>query len=84
MKTYEYQGPTRILQDSAVEEVERYKTIADYFARKSNRDRFYGRNINSLQEMHDRLLDIQGEETLPEDIFNLCSKLLKRFDAGII
>jgi hypothetical protein len=83
MKTYEYKASDKILQDSTIEEVERYNTIAEYFAKKSNRDRFYGTNVKYLEEMHDRLLILKGE-TMPEHISNLCSKLLKRFDAGII
>jgi len=66
-----------------VEEVQRYKEIADYFASKGSRERYNSFNSKYLDEMHGRLLAIQ-EESLPEQVLGLCSKLLKRFDAGII
>lgn len=66
-----------------VEEVQRYKEIADYFAKKENRERFNSLNAKYLNEMHNRLLSLKGEN-LPGHISDLCSKLLKRFDAGII
>lgn len=66
-----------------LEEVKRFQEIADYFAEKSSRERYNSFNSKYLAEMHQRLLDIQGE-TLPECISGLCTKLLKRFDAGII
>jgi len=78
MRTYTFSNTIGI-----AEEIQRYKEIADYFAKKSNRERFNSSNSRYLNEVHSRLLNIQGE-TLPEHILDLCSKLLKRFDAGII
>jgi len=66
-----------------IREVQRFKEIADYFTEKSSRERYNSFNSKYLAEMHQRLLDIQGE-TLPEHISGLCTKILKRFDAGII
>jgi len=65
------------------EEIQRYKKIADYFAKKGSRDRYNTFNQAYLNQVHERLLAIRGETT-PEHISGLCSKLLKRFEAGIV
>jgi hypothetical protein len=64
-------------------EVQRYKTIADYFAKKCNRERYNITNSTYLGKMHEKLLKI-GKEDLPEHVSSMCTKLLQRFNAGII
>ena len=65
------------------EELQRLKQISDYFACREVYDRYTGTNLTYLNTMFKRLLGIQGE-TLPQHMSDLCSKLLKRFENGIV
>ncbi len=64
-------------------EVRRYKEITDYFAKKSNRDRYNSTNSKYLLQMSKILLELRGRE-MPSDLSDICSKLIKRFENGII
>jgi uncharacterized SAM-dependent methyltransferase len=67
-----------------VKEAQRYKEIADFFARRTNYDRYVPVNVSRLEEVKDKLKAIQ-REILTGDISELCSKLIERFNReGII
>jgi transcription initiation factor IIE alpha subunit len=63
-----------------VNEVRRYEIIADYF--KKHPRRLTDRNKDYLEEILYRLYDIQ-EEQLPEQIKNVCTRILKNLSTKL-
>ena len=59
---------------SLVNEVRRYEIIADYF--KQYPKRLTDKNKDYLEDILYRLYDIEAEK-LPEDVKNICTRILK-------
>jgi hypothetical protein len=73
MKTYEFIEVRKNLKNPIVEEIERYRVIADYFGKKS---RLAGTNQGYIDDIVLRLFEIK-EMQLPREANRLCSILLE-------
>ena len=75
MRKYEYNSPDKIMQNSVIEEIERYKIIADYFWMNAM-DRLVDNDTNKryLNQIVHRLSELKNLQ----GISNLCSKLIRK------